>query len=250
MRILARLRSHRLHDEALLLERPAFYALALGRWRDYVTLLHPPYTIWHLSYVVLGAALAPTVRYERLGATLLAFFLAMGIAAHALDEANGRPLRTRIPDRVLYSLTALGLAGAVALGILGAVLASPWLIVFILFGAFIVPAYNLELFGGRFHSDFWFALSWGTFPLLTAYWASAEALAPSAAAGAAAAFLLSLAQRALSARVRTVRRRVRDVEGTMTYTDGRRVGLDKRQLVAADERALLLLSVAVATASL
>lgn len=231
------------------MERPAFYALELGTWRDYVTLLHPPYTLWHLSYVVLGAALAPTVRYERLGATLLAFFLAMGIAAHALDEANGRPLRTRIPDGVLYSLAAIGLAGAVALGIVGAVLASPWLIAFVLFGAFMVPAYNLEWFGGRLHSDFWFALAWGAFPLLTAYWASAETLAPAAVAGAAAAFALSLAQRALSSRVRTVRRRVRSVEGTMTYADGRREGLDKRQLVAADERALLLLAISIAMVS-
>ena len=37
--------------------RPAFYALAPGGWRDYVTLLHPPYTLWHLSYVAIGAAL-------------------------------------------------------------------------------------------------------------------------------------------------------------------------------------------------
>ena len=37
-------------------DRPAFYALAPGGWRDWWTLLHPPYTLWHLSYVALGAA--------------------------------------------------------------------------------------------------------------------------------------------------------------------------------------------------
>jgi hypothetical protein len=102
-------------------QRPAFYALELGSWRDYVTLLHPPYTLWHLSYVVLGAALAPAVRYDRLAATLLAFFLAVGIAAHALDELNGRPLRTRISSAALVSLAALSLAGAIALGVLGSI---------------------------------------------------------------------------------------------------------------------------------
>ena len=77
--------------------RPAFYALAPGGWRDYVTLLHPPYTAWHLSYVVIGAGLAPKLYEGRLAAALVAFFLALGIAAHALDELNGRPLADADP---------------------------------------------------------------------------------------------------------------------------------------------------------
>jgi len=229
--------------------RPAFYALELGAWRDYVTLLHPPYTLWHLSYVVLGAALAPTLHYDRLGATLLAFFLGVGVAAHALDELNGRPLRTRIPTSVLILLTAIALVGAVGLGLLGAVIVSPWLLAFIGFGAFIVIAYNLELFGGRFHSDLWFALGWGAFPLLTAYWATAERLEPAAAAGAAAAFALSLAQRTLSSRVRSIRRRVQSIEGHITYADGTTETIDRRWALATDERALTLLAAAVVCVS-
>ena len=230
-------------------ERPAFYALELGQWRDYVTILHPPYTLWHLSYVVLGASLAPTLRYDRLGVTLLAFFLAMGIAAHALDEVNGRPLRTRIPDRVLLSLAGVGLAGAVALGIAGIVFVSPWLLAFVLFGAFIAPAYNLEWFKGRFHSDLWFALAWGVFPFLTAYWASAEELAPSAAAGAAAVFAFSLAQRIISTRVRTIRRRVRRIEGMITYSDGSSEEIGHPWALAPHERALMLMAISVVTLS-
>ena len=67
-----------------------------GGWRDLVTLLHPPYTAWHLSYVALGAAAAPVVHVDRLLAALGAFFLAVGIGAHALDELNGRPLGTQL----------------------------------------------------------------------------------------------------------------------------------------------------------
>ncbi len=226
-------------------EPPAFYALKTGAWRDYVTLLHPPYTLWHLSYVVLGAALAPTVRYDRLGATLLAFFLGVGIAAHALDELSGRPLKTRVPDRVLYVLAALSLTGAISLGIVGVILASTWLLPFMAFGLFIVPAYNLGWFGGRFHSDLWFGLAWGVFPFLTAYWISAESFAASAAVGAATCFTLSLAQRTLSRRVRVIRRQVQALEGTITYTDGRREEITKDLALAADERALLLLALSV-----
>src|SRR6266516_5118160 len=93
------------------LDRPAFYALRPGGWRDLVTLLHPPYTAWHLSYVALGAAAAPQLHADRLGAALAAFFLAVGISAHAFDELNGRPLGTSLSDRALLALAAVGLAG-------------------------------------------------------------------------------------------------------------------------------------------
>ena len=96
--------------------RPAFYALAPGGWRDYVTLLHLPYTTWHLSYVVIGACLAPHVPAGRLALTVAAFFLGLGVGAHALDELNGRPLQTRIPTGVLVALAAAMKRSAVSGG--------------------------------------------------------------------------------------------------------------------------------------
>src|SRR3989440_11320899 len=93
------------------LDRPAFYALRSGGWRDLVTLLHPPYTAWHLSYVALGAAAAPSIHADRLVAALGAFFLAVGVSAHALDELNGRPLRTTLRTRTLIVLGVAALAG-------------------------------------------------------------------------------------------------------------------------------------------
>jgi hypothetical protein len=239
-----------LRTEVVPRERAAFYALRPGGWRDYVTLLHPPYTLWHLSYVVWGVALSGSHHFDRLAATLVAFFLAVGVAAHALDELQGRPLRTRIPSGVLTVLAGLGLGGAVAIGILGALLVSPWLLAFVAFGLFLAPAYNLEWFGGRFHSDVWFALSWGSFPLLTAYFASAERLGPAAALGAVMAFSLSLAQRTLSGRVRALRRRTRSVEGHVLYNDGTLDDIDASWAIAPDERALLLISLATIVGSL
>src|SRR5436190_16355619 len=112
------------------LDRPAFYALRRGGWRDLITLLHPPYTAWHLSYVALGAAAAPVVHVDRLLAALAAFFLAVGISAHALDELQGRPLRTRLSDRALVVFAVAGLVGAVGIGLAGAVTISATLLVF------------------------------------------------------------------------------------------------------------------------
>src|SRR2546421_3993410 len=143
------------------LDRPAFYALRRGRWRDLVTLLHPPYTAWHLSYVALGAAAAPTVHVDRLLAALGAFFLAVGISAHALDELHGRPLGTHIPERALVTVAVVALLGAVGIGIAGAVTVSVTLLPFVAVGAFLVVAYNPELFGGRVHSGPWVAAAGG-----------------------------------------------------------------------------------------
>src|SRR5438067_8171905 len=178
--------------------RPSFYALRPGGWRDYVTLLHPPYTLWHLSYVALGAALAPTLKWGLLGWTVLAFLLAIGIGAHALDELRGRPLRTHIPSAVLVALAAGSIAAASAIGIVIAARSTLWLLAFVAFGAVAVVAYNLELFGGAMHTDLWFAGTWGAFPVLTAYFASAQRIRSEAVAAAAFALLTSLAQRRLS----------------------------------------------------
>jgi hypothetical protein len=225
--------------------RPAFYALRPGGWRDYVTLLHPPYTLWHLSYVALGAGLAPHMKWGLLGWTTLAFLLALGVGAHALDELNGRPLQTRIPRAVLLGLAAVSLAAACAIGIAVAARSNWWLLVFVAAGAFVMPAYNLELFGGAFHSDLWFALAWGAFPAVTAYFASAGRLRGEALAAAAFALLSSLAQRRLSTQVRLVRRRVASVSGQLTLADGAVARVDAELLAGAAEQALQLLTVAM-----
>jgi hypothetical protein len=218
--------------------RPAFYALRSGGWRDYVTLLHPPYTLWHLSYVAVGAALAPRMDWPLLGWTTLAFALAMGVGAHALDEMKGRPLQTRIPQAILATLAALSISAAAAIGIAVAVSRTLWLLVFVAAGAFIVVAYNLELFDGTFHGGLWFPAAWGAFPVLTAYFASARTLHGAAFAAAGYAFASSWAQRRLSTPVRLVRRRVASVQGELELDDGTTLPLDADALAAEPEAAL------------
>lgn len=226
-------------------KRPAFYALRPGGWRDYLTLLHLPYTAWHLSYVAIGAAVARRVDGGRLAASLLAFFLGVGLAAHALDELSGRPLATRIPDRALRAIAIAGLLGAVALGILGAVKFSIWLLLFVGFGAFIVLAYNLELAGGLFHTDAWFAVSWGAFPALTGYFAQSGRLRWPIVPVALACMLLSAAQRRLSTPVRRLRRTVAALEGRMVLRDGTELTVDEAMLRSGPEAALRAMAAAL-----
>lgn len=221
------------------LARPAFYALRSGGWRDLVTLLHPPYTAWHLSYILLGTAAASgAIHGDRLAAALGAFFLAVGISAHALDELNGRPLRTKLSTRVLVALAVVGLAGAVAIGVVGCVIISVRLVPLIVIGALLVPAYNLELLHGRLHSDRWFALAWGAFPAFTGYFVQTLQIRPAGVLVAAACYLLSLAQRRLSTPVRELRRRTISVSGEQRLADGTILELDRARLAAPLEGAL------------
>ena len=192
---------------------PAYYALRPGSWRDYVTVLHLPYTLWNLSYVALGAAIAPHFHTGRMLWTMAAFALALGVAAHMLDELNGRPLKTRIGSGTLVALSALSLAGACAIGVWAAFTWGFGLLVFVALGALVVPAYNLEWFGGRIHNAWGLALSWAGLPVLAAYFAQAQTIRPEAVLAAAYASAMILVQRTLSTPVRRARRELGTVEG-------------------------------------
>jgi hypothetical protein len=221
---------------------PAFYATGGGRLGQWWTVLHPPYTLWHLCYVVIGAALAPELDLFRLVLSLIAFFLAVGVAAHALDELKGRPLKTSISDKSLKTAAALALLGAVGLGIYGTSLAGLGMVPLIAAGVFLVGAYNLEWFSGRFHSDWWFAAAWGSFPLLVSFYAQAETLNLVALVAAAAAFGLSFAQRALSTPARRLRRQVWRVDGELALVTGEVQRLERNELLRPLERTLKALT--------
>lgn len=226
-------------------ERPAFYALGGGRVGDVLTLLHPPYTAWHLSYFALGAATAPLLHVDRLVWGLVAFGLAVGVAAHALDELHDRPLRTRLGDRTLLALAAASLAAAVAIGVAGVLVVTPWLAPLVLAGGLFLPAYNLELIGGRLHGDIWFAIGWGAFPAFTGYFVEAEKVALPGLLIAAGCLVLSVAQRRLSSPARELRRRTRAVSGVRTLADGRTEPISRAQLLAPLDGALAALSLAM-----
>lgn len=163
-----------------------------------MTLHHIPYTAWHLVYVVLGATISSIFDRGRFALVFFAFALAVGVAAHALDELKGRPLRTRIPDGALWAMAVVSLIGASGVGAYAAATITVTIVPSIAAGVFLVLAYNLEWFGGQFHTDRQFAVAWGVFPVLTTHWAMVSRIEPAGIAAAAAACALTAAQRALS----------------------------------------------------
>jgi hypothetical protein len=226
-------------------QRPAFYALGGGRAGELLTLLHLPYTAWHLSYFALGAAVAPRLHLDRLLWGLAAFALAVGVAAHALDELHDRPLGTTLSDRTLITLAALAGAGALAIGVAGILTVTLALTPLVVIGGLFLPAYNLELAGGRFHSDVWFAVGWGAFPAFTGYFVNAEKVALPGLLIAAGCLAMSVAQRRLSSPARELRRCTSSVSGVRTLRDGGAEELSLPSLLAPLDGALAALSVAV-----
>lgn len=217
-------------------QRPAFYAPTGSLTGDVLSLLHVPYTLWHLSYVPIGAALAAELDWFVLGGTLAAFAVGLGIGAHALDEVKSRPLGTRISDRALWAIGIGAMAVAMAIALVGAMVVSPWVPLWAVGGILLAIGYALEW--PILHTDLGFGLAWGAFPLVVGYWAQTGALTLPVLVMAAMACLLSLAQRALSTPARFVRRRTEFAETTF---DGDRAW-DRRQLLDTWEKPLRLLT--------
>jgi hypothetical protein len=195
--------------------------------------------------------LASHVDVGRFVMTLVAFFAAVGIAAHALDELHGRPLRTGISGPALIAAAIVGLLVGIGLGTAVAMDVGWGLVPFLIIGPVLVVGYDLELFGGRIHTDLGFALAWGAFPLLSGYVAQTGTVSVAAIVAALGAAGLAAAQRALSTPARLLRRQVRAVDGSLVLHDDTVLRLDAARLLAPLEATLRALSwsiVALATA--
>jgi energy-converting hydrogenase Eha subunit B len=167
------------------------------RFRVAVGLLFLPYTGMVLSFTVIGAMLAPAIYWDRVGAIMLIYFLALGIGAHALDAVGSRetkPWGQVFTRTQLWGLAVLSLVAAYAIGIWYMVQYTPLLWLIAIPEGFFVLAYNLEWFGGRLHRDSWFALSWGALPVLAGYVLQTNAISASALLVALAMALLSLVE--------------------------------------------------------
>lgn len=216
--------------------RPAFYAPTGSRWGDFVSILHIPYTLWHLSYVSIGAALSPAVDWRVLTGTLLAFAVGLGIGAHALDELKNRPLKTGLSDVALRVMGFGAMAMTLVIAAIGAYEVSPWVLAWAVAGIVLAVGYALEW--PVVHTDLGFAISWGAFPMVVGYWAQTGDIKLPIVIVGIAAVLSSLAQRALSTPARFVRRQTS--EAVASFDDDRRWG--RGELLKTWETPLRLLT--------
>jgi hypothetical protein len=192
----------------------------------------------HLSLVTIGACLSAPVNTTKLLATLAAFFLAVGLGAHCLDELHSRPLKTTIPASHLIGAAIAGLGGAVTLGVVGMYIVSSYLVIFIVLGVVIAVGYNLEILGGRLHTATVVVFGWGAFPILTAYFAQHDALSVASLFAAGFGALVTRIQQLLSTPARDLRRRVQSIDGEIVRLDGTSTPITRSSLLQPLERAL------------
>jgi hypothetical protein len=214
---------------------PAFYARTGSPIGDLITILHPPYTLWHLSYVVIGAALAPSVDWLTLLGTVLAFAFGLGVGAHALDELHDRPLSTDLSNGWLRILGWGGLALGALIAVAAAFVISPIALLWGVAGVLLAAGYALE-WSPLIDSTIGFGLAWGAFPVLVGYWGQTEGVSLAALSVAAAACLLSMTQRVLSTPARHVRR---ETDAPVAVIGG--ATWERAELLATWERPLRLL---------
>lgn len=187
----------------------------------------------------MGAAVAPTVSFPLLGWTLVVFFLGLGVCAHALDEFNGRPLRTRFSDRTLWAIAAVAIAVGAVVVIAGTLNYSTSIIVWAAVGLFLAIGYPVER-PKWLHTDLGFAIAWGAYPVLASFWVQSLRLNVAAVLVAGFAFVLSLVQRSLSTPARLLRRTAHRARVTIGEEDW-----EEARLLGTWEQPLRLLTVAV-----
>ena len=149
------------------------------RFRVFVGLLFLPYTGMCVSFTIIGSMLAGEVAWDRVGAIALIYALALGVSAHVADSLGSKkakPWGSYFSKTQLLVLMAATLAAAYAIGAYYIVFFAQLLAVVAALEGFFLFAYNFEIFGGRFHNNFWFAVSWGALPALAGYVMQADSI--------------------------------------------------------------------------
>lgn len=167
------------------------------RFRVFVGLLFLPYTGMCVSFAIIGSMLASEIAWDRLGAIALIYTLALGISAHVADSLGSKktkPWGSYFSKTQLLIIMAASLTAAYAIGAYYIAFFVPLLAIIAALEGFFLFTYNYEIWGGIFHNDFWFAVSWGSLPLLAGYIMQTNSMNILALAAAGLTGLISYAE--------------------------------------------------------
>lgn len=130
-----------------------------------IGMLFLPYTAIVTCFALWGS-LVTDFTLDRIVSIGIIYFLAVGVAAHFLDAVGGKtkPWGT-LPKRKIISIAISSLAIVFTIGLYYAFLDSPLLFPIGIIEGFFLFAYNLELFGGKFHNNISTIISWGILPV-------------------------------------------------------------------------------------
>ena len=134
-------------------------------FRRTIGILFLPYTSMVICFAALGS-LSGQFEIERLAAICIIYFLALGVSAHLLDAIGGKTKPWGdLPKKKLWLISMIVLGIAFSIGMYYVFLDSPLLFAIGVVEVFFLFAYNLELFGGKFHNNASTIFSWAILPV-------------------------------------------------------------------------------------
>jgi len=134
-------------------------------FRRTIGILFLPYTSIVICFAALGS-LSGQFEIERLAAICIIYFLALGVSAHLLDAIGGKTKPWGdLPKKKLWLISMIVLGIAFSIGMYYVFLDSPLLFAIGIVEVFFLFAYNLELFGGKFHNNASTIFSWAILPV-------------------------------------------------------------------------------------
>lgn len=179
------------------------------KFRIFIGMMFLPYTGMCVSFSIIGSLLSPTtIAWDRIVAIIIIYFTALGISAHAADSmgSKNRPWGNYFSSRELLIMLICGLTIAYAIGAYYIVFFVPLLLPIAILEGFFLFAYNYEFWNGFFHNNVWFAISWGSIPLLAGYVMQTNSLSPIPLLVSLVAFGISYIEIHLSRKYKEVKR--------------------------------------------
>ncbi|MFZ0627947.1 MAG: hypothetical protein WAM16_01445, partial [Nitrososphaeraceae archaeon] len=148
-----------------------------------------------------------TIMWDRIVAIVIIYFAALGISAHAADSMGSKkkPWGNLFSNLELLIMLVCGLVVAYSIGAYYIIFYVPLLLPIAILEGFFLFAYNYEIWNGFFHNNIWFAISWGSLPLLAGYVMQTNSISYVPLLISTAAFLISYIEIKLSRRYKDFR---------------------------------------------
>ena len=214
------------------------------------TILHIPYTFMCISFLIVGFAISKPVNITALLLISAAYFLGLGIAAHAFDQLPGQG-SSYVQCLKPKELLAMGVVCFMLAWGLGVYFIIAWqarhMIWLMLLQGFFAVAYPAPklIKTNIFHNDFSFAVGFGFMPVVVGFYANTLTLSPIILPFSFLCGLIALIEITLSRYVRIQRKEIENnIDITANVSSDKWVPTNEIQLqeyITKPERALKLL---------
>src|ERR671910_1044091 len=184
------------------------------KFRAFIGMLFLPYTGMCVSFTIIGSMLSESIQWDRVLSIFVIYFLALGVSAHAADNLGSKKIKPWGSFFTAFELKLMVIGGlfvSYVLGIYYIITFVPLLLIIAIIEGFFLFAYNFELFNGFFHNNFWFAISWGSLPLLAGFVIQTNSISILSLIASIIAFLVAYVEIRISRKYKELKRKPHDI---------------------------------------